>query len=131
MFRRLIILFVLASSFSAEAKEFQVVRTGVFAMRTDMLVRAMVKELCSCWHVSGVGAGGPMIDGVETCLVRAQLPITPGLIKNLTNLEISDEQTMFEVDPSFLGVLVGLFIGDGAVARYDPDRSMYGCTLVE
>ncbi len=134
MLRRLIPALALAATALAApgpagAKSFEIVRTGVFALSTDLLVRAMAKELCSCWHVSRVGEGGPMLEGVAMCLERAQLPITPGLIRALTNIEVSPDAAEFEVDPTLLGALAGLFQGAEAVAVYDPAAPQFGCRL--
>ena len=88
------------------------------------------KELCSCWHVSRVGEGGPIHRGVEQCLARAQLPLTPALIRRFANVEVDETAETFEVDPTFIGGLVGLFKGENAIARFDPDQPQYGCRLI-
>lgn len=113
----------------AAARSVKIVRNGMFAMETGLLVRAMSKELCSCWHVSRVGGGGPLLDGVAMCLERAQLPVTPGLIAALTDVEVAPDVTEFEVTPTFLGALAGLFRGGDALAVFDATEPRYGCTL--
>jgi hypothetical protein len=64
------------------------------------------------------------------CLERAQLPITPGLIGALTDIEVSPDALTFEVDPTLLGALAGLFQGANAIAEFDASNPRYGCTLV-
>jgi len=115
---------------SAAAKAFKVVRTGVFALRTDMLMVALAKELCTCRMVSRVGEGRPELEAIEICLDRAQLPITPGLVFALTGIEIDDTVHEIEVGPTLLGAIASLFSGDAALARYDPRAHQYGCAFV-
>jgi len=113
-----------------DAKEFRIVRTGIYALRTDMLMNAMAKELCSCVNVAGLGKRGDLSAAVEMCLERAQLPMTPGLIKALTGINVDSAAQSFEVDPTLLGALASLFQGSTARARYDRAEPQFGCRLV-
>ncbi|MDH3283055.1 MAG: hypothetical protein OEQ18_18280 [Gammaproteobacteria bacterium] len=113
----------------AAAKSFKVLRTGIYAVRTDMLMNALAKELCSCVNVAEVGKGRPILEAVEICLERAQLPITPGIIKALTGTKVGPQAEYFEVDTTVLGAMVGLFQGSAAIAHYDPGRPQFGCSL--
>jgi hypothetical protein len=113
----------------AAARSVELVRTGVFALRTDLLVRALAKEMCSCRNVARVGAGGTAAESMALCLERARLPMTPGLIELLTDAEVSHDATEFELEPSFLGRIAGLFEGEGAIAVYDPAAPRFGCRL--
>ncbi len=115
---------------TAEARGFRILRSGLYAIRTDLLLAMLAKELCTCRHVNGVGAGQPLDVGVEMCLVRAQLPITPGLVHRLTGITVRDEAQTFEVDRAFLLRLATLFSGRQALARYDAAQPRYGCTLI-
>jgi hypothetical protein len=124
-----VILGLLAPLQQTEAKAFKIVRTGIFVLSTDLLMRAMAKELCSCWHVDRVGEGGPFMDGVELCLERSQLPITPGLINILTEITVSDDTLVFDVDVTMLGALASLFRGDEAMATFNKAEPQFGCTL--
>jgi len=114
----------------AEARAYRILRTGIYAMRTDLLVAILAKELCTCRHVNGVGVTQPVEVSVGLCLERAQLPITPGLVRFLTGIEVRDEEQEFEVDRQFLLRLATLFSGRRALARYDAVQPRYGCTLI-
>ena len=134
MLRRLatalpLMLLLALSNGGAEAKSFKLVRSGIFALNTNLLMRAMAKELCSSWYVSRVGEGGPFLEGIEMGLERAQLPITPGLIKALTGVSVPSELSEIEVDVSLLGAIASLFEGEQAIASYNPEQPQFGCTL--
>jgi hypothetical protein len=124
-----VVALLLCAPETAAARSVELARTGVFAMRTDLLVRALAKEMCSCWNVARVGAGGTAAEGMALCLERGRLPMTPGLIELLTDAEVSPDATEFELEPSFLGRIVGLFEGAEAIAVYDPAAPQFGCRL--
>lgn len=119
-----------AATTGVDAKEFRIIRTGIYALRTDMLMNGMAKELCSCVNVTGLGKGGDITVATEMCLERTQLPMTPGLIKALTGISVDPAAQSFEVDPTLLGALASLFQGSSARARYDLANPQFGCRLV-
>lgn len=119
-----------APTTAVDAKEFRIMRTGIYALRTDMLMNAMAKELCSCVNVAGLGKSGDITAATEMCLERAQLPMTPGLIKALTGISVDPAAQSFEVDPTLLGALASLFQGSTARARYDLANPQFGCRLL-
>jgi hypothetical protein len=134
MFRTIVIAAMLALMCGfhitdVQARSVKLVRTGVFALNTSLLMRAMAKELCSAWYVARIGEEEPFLQAIEMGLERAQLPITPGLVKALTGVEISPAVTEIEVDVTLLGAIASLFRGERAIAGYDPEHPRFGCTL--
>ena len=127
----LAVLLVCGGTSAASAKTFEIVRTGVFALRTDLLLMALAKELCTCVQVSRLGEGRPLEEATGLCLERAQLPMTPGLVKALTGVSIDENAGTVEVDVSFLGAVASLFSGGAALATYDSERPQYGCSLID
>ena len=129
VFATLVALITGLSIADADARSFKLVRTGIFALNTSLLMRAMAKELCSAWYVARIGEEAPFLEAIEMGLARAQLPITPGLVKALTGVEISPDVTEAEVDVTLLGAIASLFRGQRAIARYDLANPQFGCTL--
>ena len=127
----LAVLLLYGTPTAALGKTFAVVRTGVFALRTDLLMVALAKELCTCVNVSRLGESQPIDQATGLCLERAQLPMTPGLIKALTGVSIDQHAGTVEVDPSLLGAIASLFQGGAALATYDNERPQYGCSLID